>query len=161
MKIYKPYEKEKPPRRAQHPGNRFEKQYAERYTETGHPYLVEVGEHDNYESIQSYKDECDINLILQRYAAGDTSMMRPDAQYIDTSELPSSYHEMYNLIKAQEEKFNALPAAIKQKFENNFRVWASMAGTGEWLERMGMQGPAKAEEKKKEEVKKDNGEPQQ
>ena len=156
-KIYKPYEEEKPPRRPQHPGNRFEKQYAERYTETGHPYLVEVGEHDNYESIQSYKDECDINLILQRYASGDLSMMRADAQYIDTSELPSSYHEMYNLVKAQEEKFNALPAAIKQKFENNFRVWASMAGTNEWLEKMGMQETAK--EPVKEE--KPNGEPEQ
>lgn len=153
-KIYKPYEKEKPPKRAQHPGNRYEKQYAERYTETGHPYLVEVGEHDNYESIQSYKDECDINLILQRYASGDLSMMRTDAQYIDTSELPSSYHEMYNLVKAQEEKFNALPTAIKQKFENNFRVWAAAAGTTEWLEKMGLN------EKPKEEVK-PNGEPEQ
>ena len=158
MRIYKPYEKEKPPKRAQHPGNRYEKQYAERYTETGHPYLVEVGEHDNYESIQSYKDECDINLILQRYASGDLSMMRQDAQYIDTSELPSSYHEMYNLVKAQEEKFNSLPAAIKQKFENNFRVWASMAGTNEWLEKMGMQETTK--EPVKEEAKPD-GEPKQ
>ena len=50
---------------------------------------------------------------------------------------------MYNLVKAQEEKFKALPAAIKQKFENNFRVWASMAGTNEWLEKMGMQETAK------------------
>lgn len=156
VKIYTPYG-EKPPRRAQHPGNRYEKQYAERYTETGHPYLVEVGEHDNYESIQSYKDECDINLILQRYASGDLTMMRPGAQYIDTSELPSSYHEMYNMVKAQEEKFNALPATIKQKFENNFRVWASMAGTSEWLEKMGMQEAAKEPVK---EVK-PNGEPKQ
>ena len=58
------------------------------------------------------------------------------------------------MIKAQEEKFNALPAAIKQKFENNFRVWAAAAGTNEWLEKMGLN------EKPKEEVK-PNGEPEQ
>lgn len=108
----------------------------ERYDETGHPYLVKDGETDVYAIIQSHKEECDINLMLQRYAAGDTSMMRQDARYIDTSNLPTTIHEYFNLMNAQKEKFDALPVAIKQKFGNSFEVWASTSGTGEWLEKM-------------------------
>lgn len=122
----------------QEPGKRFEPHYVERYDEKGHPYLVKDGETDTYAIIQSHKEECDINLMLQRYAAGDTSMMRTDAKYIDTSNLPTTIHEYFNLMTAQREKFNALPLEIKQKFGNSFEEWASTSGTGEWLEKMGL-----------------------
>ena len=154
IKIHRPYG-DKPPRQCNCHGNRMEPHYVERYDETGHPYLVKDGETDTYAIIQSHKEECDINLMLQRYAAGDTSMMRQDARYIDTSNLPTTIHEYFNLMTAQREKFDALPVAIKQKFGNSFEVWASTSGTGEWLEKMGIQGPAP--EPKKEEVN-DNGE---
>lgn len=156
VKIHRPYG-DKPPRRCSCAGNRTEPHYVERYTETGHPYLVKDGETDTYAIIQSHKEECDINLMLQRYAAGDTSVMRQDARYIDTADLPTTIHEYFNLMSAQREKFNALPVAIKQKFDNSFEVWASTSGTGEWLEKMGIQGSAKPEAKK-EEVSNENGE---
>lgn len=155
IKIHRPYE-DKPPRRGNCAGNRMEPHYVERYDETGHPYLVKDGETDTYAIIQSHKEECDINLMLQRYAAGDDSMMRKDARYIDTSNLPTTIHEYFNMMAAQRDKFNALPATIKQKFDNSFEVWASTSGTGEWLEKMGIQGPAP--EPKKEEVSNNNGE---
>ena len=154
--IYLPYGPKKP-RTASHPGNRMEPHYVERYDEHGHPYLVKDGETDTYAIIQSHKEECDINLMLQRYAAGDTSMMRTDAKYIDTANLPTTIHEYFNLMNAQREKFNALPVDIKQKFENSFEVWATTSGTGEWLEKMGLNNPAKPETQKKEETA-NNGE---
>ena len=154
IKIHLPYG-DKPPRRCSCAGNRMEPHYVERYDETGHPYLVKDGETDTYAIIQSHKEECDINLMLQRYAAGDDSMMRQDARYIDTSNLPTTIHEYFNLMTAQREKFDALPVAIKQKFENSFEVWASTSGTGEWLEKMGIQGPAP---EPKKEVSNENGE---
>ncbi len=137
-KIHLPYG-DKPPRRCSCAGNRMEPHYVERYDETGHPHLVKDGETDVYEIIQSHKEECDINLMLQRYAAGDDSMMRKDARYIDTSNLPTTIHEYFNMMTAQREKFDALPVTIKQKFENSFEVWASTSGTSEWLEKMGIQ----------------------
>ena len=153
-KIHLPYG-DKPPRRCSCAGNRMEPHYVERYDETGHPYLVKDGETDTYAIIQSHKEECDINLMLQRYAAGDDSMMRQDGRYIDTSNLPTTIHEYFNLMTAQREKFNALPVAIKEKFGNSFEVWASTSGTGEWLEKMGIQGPAPEQKK---EVRNENGE---
>lgn len=154
VKIHLPYG-DKPPRQYNCAGNRMEPHYVERYDETGHPYLVKDGETDVYAIIQSHKEECDINLMLQRYAAGDTSMMRQDARYIDTSNLPTTIHEYFNLMTAQREKFDALPIAIKEKFENSFEVWASTSGTSEWLEKMGIQGPAP---EPKKEVSNNNGE---
>lgn len=153
-KIHLPYG-DKPPRRCSCAGNRMEPHYVERYDETGHPYLVKDGETDVYKIIQSHKEECDINLMLQRYAAGDDSMMRQDGRYIDTSNLPTTIHEYFNLITAQRDKFDALPAVIKQKFGNSFEVWASTSGTSEWLEKMGIQGPAP---EPKKEVSNENGE---
>ena len=154
IKIFLPYGPKRP-RRCSCAGNRMEPHYVERYTETGHPYLVKDGETDVYAIIQSHKEECDINLMLQRYAAGDTGVMRNDAKYIDTSELPTTIHGFFNLMAAQREKFNALPIEIKQKFDNSFEVWASMAGTNEWTEKMGINEKPKEEKK---EVKTENGE---
>lgn len=152
-KIFTPYG-EKPPRRAANPGSRTEPHYVQRYDETGHPYLVKDGETDTYAIIQSHKEECDINILLQKYTTGDMSVIRKDGQYVDITELPENMHEMVNYINAQRERFEALPAAIKQKFENSFEVWATAAGTGDWLEKMGIN-------EKKEEVKAPNGEPEQ
>lgn len=154
IKIFLPYG-EKRPRKYSCAGNKTEPHYVERYTETGHPYLVKDGETDIVAIIQSHKEECDINLMLQRYAAGDTSVMRNDARYIDTSELPTTIHGFFNMMAAQREKFDALPIDIKQKFDNSFEVWTSMAGTSEWAEKMGIN--QKPKEEKKEETK-DNGE---
>lgn len=153
MKIFTPYG-EKPPRRAANPGSRTEPHYVQRYDDTGHPYLVKDGETDVYAIIQSHKEECDINILLQKYTAGDMTVMRKDGQYVDITDLPENMHEMVNYISAQRERFEALPTAIKQKFENSFEVWATAAGTGDWLEKMGLSG-------KKEEVKAPNGEPKQ
>ncbi len=127
-KIHLPYG-DKPPRRCSCAGNQMEPHYVERYDKTGHPYLVKDGETDTYAIIQSHKEECDINLMLQKYAAGDNSMIRQNGRYIDTSNLPTTIHEYFNLMTAQRDKFNALPAAIKQKFDNSFEVWASTSGT--------------------------------
>lgn len=162
-KIYLPYGPKRP-RTASHPGNRMEPHYVERYTETGHPYLVKDGETDTYAIIQSHKEECDINLILQRYAAGDTSVMRNDARYIDTSDIPTNIHEMFNYMNAQREKFDALPVTIKQRFDNSFEVWASTSGTTEWIEKMGLNEKPKTitSEKPKDNAKEEtvtNGEP--
>ena len=137
MKIFTPYG-EKPPRRAANPGSRTEPHYVQRYDETGHPYLVKDGETDVYAIIQSHKEECDINILLQKYVAGDMTVMRKDGQYVDITDLPENMHEMVNYISAQRERFEALPTAIKQKFENSFEVWATAAGTSDWLEKMGL-----------------------
>lgn len=138
VKIFTPYEDEKPKKVPNNPGNIMEPQYRERYDENGNPYLEQVGEINTYEKIQSYKDEVDPMSILARYEAGDTTVMANPGWYIDTSKLPANYIEWRNLMNEQKEKFEALPLKIRNKFNNNFDTWAATAGEPEWLENMGI-----------------------
>lgn len=138
VRIFKPYEDEKPPALPNNPGNRFEPEYKERYNNQGQPYLEKVGEVDTYEKIQSYKDECDVMAILSRYAAGDESVLAKPGWYIDTSKLPQTYTEYMNMMNEKREQFNQLPLSIRQAFGMNFENWMATAGEKEWIDKMGI-----------------------
>lgn len=138
MKIFKPYEKEKPEARPNCAGNIIEPEYKERYDEKGHPYLVKVGEVNTYEKIQSFREQCDVMAILSRFAAGDESALATPGYYIDTTKLPKTYTEYLNMMNEQREKFDQLPLEIRQKFGMNFQNWAATAGEADWLEKMGI-----------------------
>lgn len=139
VKIFTPYEDEKPKRKPNEPGNIMEPQYRERYDENGRPYLEQVGEINTYEKIQSYRDEVDPMSIMARYAAGDTTVMANPGWYIDTSKLPANYIEWRNLMNEQKEKFETLPLEIRNKFNNSFDQWAATAGEESWMKAMGFE----------------------
>lgn len=145
VRIFKPYEDEKPLALPNEPGNRFEPEYKERYDDRGQPYLEKVGEVDTYEKIQSYKDECDVMAILSRYAAGDESVLAKPGWYIDTSKLPQTYTEYMNMMNEKREQFNQLPLNIRQAFGMNFENWMATAGEQEWLDKMGIKIQQNAE----------------
>ena len=126
VKIYTPYEDEKPKRVPNDSGNIMEPQYKERYDENGNAYLEQVGEINTYEKIQSYKDEVDPMSILARYAAGDTTVMANPGWYIDTSKMPANYIEWRNLMNEQKEKFDTLPLEIRNKFNKSTGTLRSM-----------------------------------
>ena len=155
VKIFKPYEDEKPPALPNNPGNRFEPEYRERYDERGNAYLEEVGKVDTYEKIQSYRDECDVMAILSRYAAGDESVLAKPGWYIDTTKLPNTYTEYMNMMNEKREQFNQMPLAIRQQFGMNFETWMATAGEPEWLTKMGFkpveEKPTEVKEEKKDE----------
>lgn len=147
VRIFKPYEDEKPAALPNEPGNRFEPEYKERYDDRGQPYLEKVGEVDTYEKIQSYKDECDVMAILSRYAAGDESVLAKPGWYIDTTKLPATYTEYMNMMNEKREEFNQLPLSIRQAFGMNFENWIATAGEKEWLDKMGIKTQQNAQEK--------------
>lgn len=152
VKIYRPYEDEKPESKANHPGNIIEPEYKERYDENGHAYLEKVGEVNTYEKIQSYREECDVMAIMSRYAAGDESVLATPGYYIDTSKLPKTYTEWLNMMNEQREKFDQLPLDIRQKFGMSFEKWAATAGEESWLEAMGLKNQQNAQKEAPEET---------
>lgn len=155
VRIFKPYEDEKPVALPNEPGNRFEPEYKERYDDRGQPYLEKVGEVDTYEKIQSYKDECDVMAILSRYAAGDESVLAKPGWYIDTSRLPQTYTEYMNMMNEKREEFNQLPLSIRQAFGMNFENWIATAGEEEWLNKMGIKIQQDAQKKDDATIKTD------
>lgn len=72
--------------------------------EDGKARLVKVGETDQQALINSYKDECDFNRIVERYQNGDISALaRVQGLYTDISGYPDNSTDLLNTpIKAAE-----------------------------------------------------------
>lgn len=73
-------------------------------------------------TVQSEKDNCDINVIMSRYATCGTPLpYRTDGVqpvYADVSEL-GDYMENFQRCKQAEEMFNNLPSALRKELDNN------------------------------------------
>jgi hypothetical protein len=73
-------------------------------------------------TVQSEKDNCDINVIMNRYATCGTPLpYRTDGVqpvYADVSEL-GDYMENFQRCKQAEEMFNSLPSALRKELDNN------------------------------------------
>jgi hypothetical protein len=125
-------------------GDRLKQLYEARVDSQGHIDLVESGTEDLYDYIQSFKESCDINTIVKRFAAGDTDVLaRRQATYGDFTQLPGTYAELLNTVIQGENYFNSLPLETRAKFNHSFREWmASMDNMQEFVEKMGFSGEA-------------------
>lgn len=119
-------------------GSRDKILYRPELNEKGHLELVEDGKEDLYAYIQSHKDSVDIHVMLQKYQAGDVSVLqRAQGTYADLTEMPKTYAEMLNSVIAGENYFNALPLETRAKFGHSFSSWMATMETPEWYEKMG------------------------
>ncbi len=68
---------------------------------------------------QHMKDECDINVIVERFGVtGELPVAPLEPTYGDFSGV-SDYHSAMNAIRASEEAFMALPAKIRARFDHD------------------------------------------
>jgi len=68
---------------------------------------------------QHYKEECDINTILQKFSITGILPESPlSPRYGDFSGI-SDYHTALNRVIAAQDEFEALPAPIRARFEND------------------------------------------
>jgi len=68
---------------------------------------------------QSFKDECDINRIMARYAATGTLdfINRREAQFLDVSDI--DFQNAMQIVTQSREAFESLPSAIRERFAND------------------------------------------
>lgn len=120
-------------------GDRIKQLYEARVDNNGTIDLVEAGSENLYDYIQSFKESCDINTIVKRFASGDTDVLaRRQATYGDFTQLPGTYAELLNTVIQGENYFNSLPLETRAKFNHSFREWmASMDNMQEFVEKMG------------------------
>ena len=103
------------------PGDRMKPIYTAKREDDGTLSLTETGKEDLYEYIQSHAQSVDINLIMQRYDAGDTDILeRVQGFYFDTSEVPSNMADLLNKLSFAESQFEAMPASFKEIYGNDF-----------------------------------------
>jgi len=77
---------------------------------------------------QSFKDECDINTILERFAVtGELPNNVRMPQYGDFTGI-SDYQSALNAVIAADDSFMQLPASIRARFDNDPALFVEFCG---------------------------------
>jgi len=82
---------------------------------------VESGLHctDGSRTIQDHKEECDINTIVRRFGITGQLPTGVRAPQYGDFESVSDYHTALNSIASSNEAFDAMPAAVRDRFHND------------------------------------------
>lgn len=104
------------------PGSPYLDQYEYEVDKKGVRSLVKTGEKkDVYSAIQADYPSTDINLLMKRFALGDASAINVrEGIYADVTKMPSTYAELFDKAEDCSEYFDALPAELKQMFDNSY-----------------------------------------
>lgn len=120
------------------PGSKEANDYTITIDKKGHKILKLTGTHDIYESIQSYAEECKIENILARAAAGDEDILNQrQGFYADITDTPRNLAEAQKAILKLKQGFDELPAEIREKFDNSAEAFVNSFGSEEWAKNMG------------------------
>lgn len=125
-----------------------------RFDQFGRIELIEDGEQNWYGLIQSDKDSCDLNKIIEKYMiTGDASlfMQRPQSGYIDVRQMPKTTVDLLNVYNDALSVFEKLPLEERAKYNHDFyQYFASLEfSAGEQIE------PSVPKEEEKKVVKTD------
>lgn len=97
-------------------GDSVVQEYELEYSPQGVPHLVPTGSYDLYDVIQSFRDECDLGKIFQRYANGDVmALNKRQGVYADISDMPQDIFAAANLIERVEVLYNELDEATRSR----------------------------------------------
>lgn len=135
------------------PGSREANDYRVEINDKGHKSLKFIGTHDIYQDIQSYAEECKIENIIARAAAGDPNALNQRrGTYADITNTPASLAEAQNIILRLSSDFDKLPTEIRAKFDNSKEKFVKEFGSEFWVEAMGLKLPEENKEAKADNV---------
>lgn len=99
--------------------------------------LVENGFINIYDDIQSHRESVELSTLLQRYMNGDeTALNAQPGMFIDTTEYPKNYAEMFDRVNEAVNSFGELPRELRNLFNNNpTEFWTSL-GSAEFMEKI-------------------------
>lgn len=124
-------------------GEQMQPTYKLQYTEEGAQDLVKIGQVNLYEQIQSWRESCDIQVILKRYFAGDPTALNAKVPLFgDFTDMPTSTAGYLQLLNDAEESFSQLTLEQRAAFDHSpYKFFASI-GTDEFNEKMGIIAPS-------------------
>lgn len=134
-------------------GDGKEPEYSYEIDEKGARTLKRTGEVNVYAQIQTYLEETKIENIIQRAAydpAAIGSQEWMQQATVDITDVPENYHEWKKVVNDAENRFNALPAELKEKFNNSVEQYISEMGSVEWARKLGWTEPIEPIERKEE-----------
>lgn len=108
----------------QNPGSGWKSKYHMEIDKHGHKFLIQDEPENTYAIIQSHKEECNMEALVERARHGDPdAVKRIQAQYTDMTKYPKNLAEAQNEIIKLQQDFDKLPTEIKQKFDNSYNVY--------------------------------------
>lgn len=110
--------------------------YGEEIDKDGKVHVVETGKTNLYEKIQASKDETLVYNILDRFNAGDVSVLQKNQGYYgDFTDMPKTLAEAQQLLITAENYFNSLPLEVRKEFNHSFSEFLASASAGKLAER--------------------------
>lgn len=98
--------------------------YSSKIDRSGDVIVAESGKKNLYDFIQSFAAECDINVLIKKFANGDVSALNQrSGNYLDTTEMPKTLAEVLNFTNSAKEFFNSLPLEEREKFDFSFEKY--------------------------------------
>ena len=110
--------------------------YGKEIQKDGTIKVVETGKTNVYEKIQASKDETLVYNILDRFNAGDVSVLQQrKGQYGDFTNAPKTLVEMQQTLIDAENYFYSLPLDVRKEFNHSVNEFLHSAGDGKLAER--------------------------
>lgn len=99
--------------------------------------------HTDSMTFQSFKDDCDINVIMKRFREKGvcSHLMNGQPSYGDFSTNPTDLTEAYELVENAQSMFSSLPSHIRDRFDHDpvkFFDFYSNDNNNEELVKMGL-----------------------
>ena len=83
-----------------------------------------------YDRIQADYPSTDINLLMKKFALGDTSAINvKEGIYIDVTKMPKNMAELFDRVNDTHTVFDGLPADVKELFNNSYEEFWTEYGT--------------------------------
>ena len=101
------------------PGSSMRPIYQAKNDPDGNRRLVKVGERDQTEEIQSFRDSCDLHKIIERCTlTGDYSpLVQRQPIYMDCTQLPSDLMAAHQALENSQKVYDSLSIDQKQSYE--------------------------------------------
>lgn len=116
------------------PGSHFKQDILYKYDVKCNYMVPYFGDkYDLYEKIQLAKSQVDLDMIIKRAKAGDTSVLNVNvAHYGDISNIPNNMNDLNDLYRSIDSSFNSLPKEIKVLFGSDVEVFSSAVANGSY-----------------------------
>lgn len=129
------------------PGTDTVPKYKSIVNQDGSVTLIPDGVRYLQDEIQSYEEQCNVNNIMRRYAAGDVNALGSvQGTFADIFDIPQTRQEALQAIMDAQATFDQLPADVRQRFNGSWEAFY-LAGPKAVYEAFGV-SPEKAEAEK-------------
>ena len=126
------------------PGNSVVDKFVLSTNDQGQKYLKKVGTTDLYADIQSHRDSCDLNIILNNLDVNQVNGLVSsysfsdfmDSDIFDMTSLPKTIGGMHNLVVEGEDYFSGLPLPVREAFNFSPSLFISKFGTQEFKDKI-------------------------